>query len=56
MRRRWRFLRAMGCDWLTAAVIALLNELSDLPPHEVGFMHLRWDMRRVPTPNTTEGE
>lgn len=38
MKRRYQFLRAMGCGWFTSAFIALINELSDLPPNMVGFL------------------
>lgn len=38
MRRRYRYLRAIGCDFITAAFIALLNEFSDLPPNMVGLL------------------
>jgi hypothetical protein len=44
MRRRYRFLRFIGCDWLTAAFTALLCEASDLPPNKVGIMHVVFDM------------
>lgn len=45
MKRRYRFLRAIGCGWFTSAFIVLINELSDLPPHKVGFMTWVHDMR-----------
>ena len=39
MRRRYRFLRkVIGCDILTAAFIAILNEFSDLPSNQVGLL------------------
>lgn len=44
MKRRYRFFRRMGCGPFTAGFIALLNEMSDLPPHKAGFMHLQWVM------------
>lgn len=44
MKRRYRFMRGLGCDVFTAGFIALLNELSNLPPRYVGFMHIIWDM------------
>lgn len=44
MKCRFRFLRAIGCDWVTAVFIAALNELSNLPAHEVGFMTWVHDM------------
>lgn len=45
MRRRYKFLRAIGCGWFTAAFIAAINELSDLPPYEVGLLTWVHDMR-----------
>lgn len=36
--RRYRYLRSIGCDFVTAAFIALLNEFSDLPPNQVGLL------------------
>lgn len=44
MRRRYRLMRSLGCDVLTAGFIALLNELSNLPPRYVRFMHIIWNM------------
>lgn len=44
MKARYRFLRAIGCGFVTAWFIALLNELSDLPPNEVGFLGVVWEM------------
>lgn len=45
MKRRYKFMReVVGCGRVTAAFVAVLNELSDLPSHKVGFMHIIWDM------------
>lgn len=44
MTRRYRFLRSIGCGVVTAAFIAALNELSNLPSNQVGFMHIIWEM------------
>lgn len=44
MQRRYSFLRSIGCGVVTAAFISALNELSNLPPHQVGFMHIIWEM------------
>lgn len=44
MFRRYRFLRHMGCDWLTAGFIALLNEISYVPASEIRFMHIIIEM------------
>lgn len=45
MKRRYRFLRAIGCGWFTAAFIVFISEMSDLPPHKVGLMTWVHDMR-----------
>lgn len=44
MKRRYRFFRRMGCDVIAAAFIAVLNEMSNLPPNMAGFMHILWNM------------
>lgn len=44
MKARYRFLRAIGCGVFTASFIVILNEMSDLPPNEVGFMGVVWEM------------
>lgn len=36
--RRYRYLRSIGCDFITAAFIAFLNGLFDLPANQVGLM------------------
>lgn len=51
MRRRYRFLRLIGADILSAAFIAVLNEFSDLPPNKVGFMTWVVDMDAHPLDN-----
>lgn len=45
MRRRYKWLRnVVGVDFLTAGIIAFINEFSNLPPHKVEFMQIIWDM------------
>lgn len=36
--RRYRFLRAMGADWLTAAFVAFLNAVVPVPSNEIRFL------------------
>lgn len=43
-RRRYRFMRSLGADWLSALFVAVLNEFSNLSPHKVGFMTWIADM------------
>lgn len=35
---RYRALRLLGCDWLTAALIAGLNEACGVPLNEIRIM------------------
>lgn len=51
MLRRYRFLRSIGADILSAAFIAVLNEFSDLPPNKVGLMTWVVDMDAHPLDN-----
>lgn len=37
---RYRLLRNIGCDWLTAAVIVGLNNLAGVPDGLIKFMTL----------------
>lgn len=53
-KRRYSYLRSIKCDWLTAAFVAILNELSNLPAHQIGFMHVVWDMNDRSTRDNTE--
>lgn len=38
--RRYRALRAIGCDPLTAGMIAFLNFLFNAPANEIHFMNV----------------
>lgn len=40
MKRRYRALRKIGCGWFTSFVIAALNDVMNVPPNEVRFMHI----------------
>lgn len=40
---RYQALRLVGCDWLTAAFIALSNRMAGVPAGQIRFMHMTID-------------
>lgn len=48
MKRRYRALRAIGCDPIVAGLIALLNWLRGYPDNEVRFMHMSIEIEDSP--------
>lgn len=48
MKRRYRFLRRIGCGPVTAAFIALLNEAVNVPANEIRFVTVTFDMDDQP--------
>lgn len=47
---RYRALRHMGCDPLTAGVIALMNWAMGRPANEIHFMHMVIEVGDEPHP------
>ena len=40
-------MRMIGCGVITSAFVALVNEISEIPPHMIGFMNWICDMDEV---------
>ncbi len=47
---RYQALRRIGCDPLTAGVIALMNWAMGHPPNEIHFMHMVIEVDEEPHP------
>lgn len=51
---RYQALRRMKCDVITAAFIAFLNFMFDVPPNKIVFMTLEIDFDDEPSEEVSE--